>query len=125
MIGRRSLRRVPSGWRGHLAVASDQARGAVRARRRLGFHQPAHRREADGAAPVLADLLSGNLHVLIGGTTAMPPYIKNGQLRGLAVSSSERLAAAPDIPSYGELPRFGGAIGRLTCDLKGPSLRLG
>jgi len=55
-----------------------------------------------GTAPALADLLAGNLQMLTGGTTTMLPYIKNGQLRGLAISSAKRLAAAPDIPSYGE-----------------------
>ena len=55
-----------------------------------------------GTAPALADLLAGNLQMLSGGSTTMLPYIKNGQLRGLAISSSKRLAAAPDIPSYGE-----------------------
>jgi tripartite-type tricarboxylate transporter receptor subunit TctC len=55
-----------------------------------------------GTAPALADLLAGNLQILSGGTTTMLPYIKSGKLRGLAVSSKKRLAAAPDIPSYGE-----------------------
>lgn len=55
-----------------------------------------------GTAPALADLLAGNLQFLSGGTTTMLPYIKSGKLRGLAISSTKRLAAAPDIPSYGE-----------------------
>ena len=55
-----------------------------------------------GTAPALADLLAGNLQMLSGGTTTMLPYIKSGKLRGLAISSTKRLAAAPDIPSYGE-----------------------
>jgi tripartite-type tricarboxylate transporter receptor subunit TctC len=55
-----------------------------------------------GTAPALADLLAGNLEILTGGTTTMLPYIKSGRLRGLAISSKTRLAAAPDIPSYGE-----------------------
>jgi tripartite-type tricarboxylate transporter receptor subunit TctC len=55
-----------------------------------------------GTAPALADLLAGNLQFLTGGTTTMLPYIKSGKLRGLAISSTKRLAAAPDIPSYGE-----------------------
>jgi tripartite-type tricarboxylate transporter receptor subunit TctC len=54
-----------------------------------------------GTAPALADLLAGNLQILSGGTTTMLPYIKSGKLRGLAISSNKRLAAAPDIPSYG------------------------
>jgi tripartite-type tricarboxylate transporter receptor subunit TctC len=55
-----------------------------------------------GTAAALADLLSGNLDMLNGGTTTMLPYIKSGKLRALAVSSTRRLAIAPDIPSYGE-----------------------
>lgn len=55
-----------------------------------------------GTALALADLLAGNLQMLSGGTTTMLPYIKSGKLRALAVSSKKRLAAAPDIPSYGE-----------------------
>jgi tripartite-type tricarboxylate transporter receptor subunit TctC len=55
-----------------------------------------------GTAPALTDLLAGNLQFLTGGTTTMLPYIKSGKLRGLAISSTKRLAAAPDIPSYGE-----------------------
>jgi tripartite-type tricarboxylate transporter receptor subunit TctC len=55
-----------------------------------------------GTAPALTDLLAGNLQFLTGGTTTMLPYIKSGKLRGLAISATKRLAAAPDIPSYGE-----------------------
>ena len=46
--------------------------------------------------------LDANLQMLSGGTTTMLPYIKSRKLRGLAISSTKRLAAAPDIPSYGE-----------------------
>ncbi len=55
-----------------------------------------------GTALALSDLLAGNLQILTGGATTMLPYIKSGKVRGLAISSRTRLAAAPDIPSYGE-----------------------
>ena len=55
-----------------------------------------------GTALALTDLLAGNLQILSGGATTMLPYMKSGKVRGLAISSSRRLAAAPDIPSYGE-----------------------
>ena len=55
-----------------------------------------------GTAPALADLLAGNLDMLSGGTTTMLPYIKGGKLRALAVTTPQRLAAAPDIPTYTE-----------------------
>lgn len=55
-----------------------------------------------GTALALADLLAGNLQILLGGVTTMLPYIKSGKVRGLATSATRRLAAAPDIPSYSE-----------------------
>jgi tripartite-type tricarboxylate transporter receptor subunit TctC len=53
-----------------------------------------------GTAPALADLIAGNVQMLTGGTTTMLPYVKNGQVRALAIT--KRAAAAPDIPTYGE-----------------------
>jgi len=52
-----------------------------------------------GTAPALNDLLSGSVQMLIGGTTTMLPYIKNRQVRPLAIT--KKIAAA-DIPTYGE-----------------------
>ncbi len=53
-----------------------------------------------GTALALNDLLAGNVQILDGGTTTMLPYIKNGQVRPLAIT--KRIAAAPDIATYGE-----------------------
>ena len=53
-----------------------------------------------GTALALNDLLAGNVQMLDGGTTTMLPYIKNGQVRPLAIT--KRIAAAPDIATYGE-----------------------
>ena len=52
-----------------------------------------------GTAPALNDLLSGSVQILIGGTTTMLPYIKNNQVRPLAIT--KKIAVA-DIPTYGE-----------------------
>jgi tripartite-type tricarboxylate transporter receptor subunit TctC len=52
-----------------------------------------------GTAPALNDLLSGSVQILIGGTTTMLPYIKNNQVRALAIT--KKIAVA-DIPTYGE-----------------------
>jgi len=52
-----------------------------------------------GTAPALNDLLSGSVQMLIGGTTTMLPYIKNNQVRALAIT---RKIAVADIPTYGE-----------------------
>lgn len=55
-----------------------------------------------GTGPALNDLLAGNVQILTGGTATLLPFVKSGKLRALATSSSKRLTAAPDIPSYGE-----------------------
>jgi tripartite-type tricarboxylate transporter receptor subunit TctC len=55
-----------------------------------------------GTAPALADLLAGNVQILLGGVTTMLPYVKSGKVRGLAMSAAKRLTAAPDIPSFTE-----------------------
>lgn len=52
-----------------------------------------------GTALALNDLIAGNLQMLTGGTTTMLPYIKNGQVRPLAIT--KKIAAA-DIATYGE-----------------------
>ncbi|MFI5032072.1 MAG: Bug family tripartite tricarboxylate transporter substrate binding protein [Reyranellales bacterium] len=52
-----------------------------------------------GTALALNDLLAGNVQILDGGTTTMVPYIKNGQVRALAIT--KRIAQI-DVPTYGE-----------------------
>jgi tripartite-type tricarboxylate transporter receptor subunit TctC len=53
-----------------------------------------------GTGLALNDLIAGNLQFLTGGTTTMVPYIKNGQVRPLAIT--KRIAAVPDLATYGE-----------------------
>ncbi len=53
-----------------------------------------------GSGLALNDLIAGNVQILDGGTTTMLPYIKSGQVRALAIT--KRIAAAPDIATYGE-----------------------
>jgi tripartite-type tricarboxylate transporter receptor subunit TctC len=52
-----------------------------------------------GSALALNDLLAGNVQILDGGTTTMAPYIKNGQVRPLAIT--KRIPQI-DVPTYGE-----------------------
>ena len=55
-----------------------------------------------GTGPAITDLLGGQVQVMFGSAPSSVQYIKTGQLRGLAVTSSERLSALPDIPTVGE-----------------------
>src|SRR5438067_5778070 len=52
-----------------------------------------------GGADVMNDLIPGRLHFYVSPTLGVLPHYKAGRLRLVAVTSSERLAAAPDIPT--------------------------
>ena len=55
-----------------------------------------------GEAPALADLIGGHMHVQFATSTSAIPLVKQGQLRGLAVTGTARLPALPDIPTLRE-----------------------
>jgi tripartite-type tricarboxylate transporter receptor subunit TctC len=53
------------------------------------------------------DLLSGKVHVMFGVVPSSLPYIRNGQMRALAVTTDKRLAVLPDVPAMDEfLPGY-------------------
>jgi tripartite-type tricarboxylate transporter receptor subunit TctC len=64
-----------------------------------------------GGAEILNDLIPGRVHLYVSPTLAILPQHKAGKVRIIAVTSPERLAAAPDVPTLSEkgLPyvRFG------------------
>jgi tripartite-type tricarboxylate transporter receptor subunit TctC len=55
-----------------------------------------------GVAPVLVDLLSGQVQVLFGGAPAALEHIRAGKIRALAVTTTTRLELLPDIPSISD-----------------------
>jgi tripartite-type tricarboxylate transporter receptor subunit TctC len=55
-----------------------------------------------GGAPAITDLLAGQVQVFFGGLPVSIEYIKAGRLRALAVTTSTRSEALPDIPTLGE-----------------------
>ena len=56
-----------------------------------------------GGAPALLAVASGEADMIINGATATQPYVVNGQMRGIAVSGPQRLAALPNVPTFKEL----------------------
>ncbi len=56
-----------------------------------------------GAAPLLTDLLGGQVEFYFEPVNGSMEPIKGGQLRALAVTSEARLPAAPDVPTFQEL----------------------
>jgi tripartite-type tricarboxylate transporter receptor subunit TctC len=55
-----------------------------------------------GSAPAVADLIGGQVQVMMDGLPSALPHVKAGRLRALAVTSQKRSAAAPDLPTIAE-----------------------
>lgn len=55
-----------------------------------------------GGPPGLVDVLGGRVPSILSGTQGALPYIKAGKLRALAVTTSRRFAAVPDLPTVAE-----------------------
>jgi tripartite-type tricarboxylate transporter receptor subunit TctC len=55
-----------------------------------------------GVAPALTDLLGGQVQVLFTNPAQLIPYVRDGKLRALAITTAMRLEALPDIPTLGE-----------------------
>jgi tripartite-type tricarboxylate transporter receptor subunit TctC len=55
-----------------------------------------------GAAPALTDLLGGQVDAYIGATLTLVEYVRTGKLRALAVTTTTRSEALPDIPTVSE-----------------------
>ncbi|MFZ3359577.1 MAG: tripartite tricarboxylate transporter substrate binding protein [Xanthobacteraceae bacterium] len=55
-----------------------------------------------GGGPALVGLLDGEVQIFFSAVTQMLPYIRDGRLRGLAVTSATRSPLAPEIPTMQE-----------------------
>ena len=55
-----------------------------------------------GGGPALVGLLGGEVQVFFSAASQMLPYIRDGRLRGLAVTSERRSPLAPDLPTMVE-----------------------
>jgi tripartite-type tricarboxylate transporter receptor subunit TctC len=55
-----------------------------------------------GAGPALNDLLPGRVDAIFSNFPSTLPYVQNGQLRGLAVTTAQRQPEVPDLPAIAE-----------------------
>ncbi len=78
-----------SGGSNHLAGELFNAMAGVRM-----VHVP-----YKGNAPALTDLIGGHVDVVFNGLTSALPFIKSGKLRALGVTSLNRSATLPDLPT--------------------------
>jgi tripartite-type tricarboxylate transporter receptor subunit TctC len=56
-----------------------------------------------GGAPALTDVLGGQVEMTFVGAPASMPFIRSGRLKVLAVTTTKRSAALPDVPTVAEL----------------------
>jgi tripartite-type tricarboxylate transporter receptor subunit TctC len=55
-----------------------------------------------GSGPAIQDVISGQVDMMFDTTVVAAPHIQSGKLRAIAVTSSQRLASMPDVPTVAE-----------------------
>jgi tripartite-type tricarboxylate transporter receptor subunit TctC len=55
-----------------------------------------------GVAAAITDVIAGHVDTAFSTVPSVLPFIRNGQVRALAVSSAKRVDAAPDVPTIAE-----------------------
>jgi len=55
-----------------------------------------------GIAPALVDVVAGRVDLMFGTVASAYPLAKSGKLRALGVTTRERMAVAPDVPTFAE-----------------------
>jgi len=55
-----------------------------------------------GTGPALADTVAGHADLYFSGIAAALPHVKSGRLRAIAVTTAQRVPAAPDVPTIAE-----------------------
>lgn len=56
-----------------------------------------------GVAPATMDMIGGQIQLVTGTIPALLPFIKNGSIKPLAVTSAKRSSALPNVPSMSEV----------------------
>ena len=55
-----------------------------------------------GSAPALTDVISGQVQLIFVNTASSIPHVRAGRLRVLGISTAQRLAIAPEVPTIAE-----------------------
>jgi tripartite-type tricarboxylate transporter receptor subunit TctC len=61
-----------------------------------------------GAGPALTDLVGGHIPMMMSSSSAVMPFLKDGRVKPIAITTKSRLAALPNVPTVSEsiLPSF-------------------
>ena len=65
-----------------------------------------------GNAPAVADVIAGHVTMIFDGMATSLPHVREGRLRGIAVSTAQRASSMPELPTVAEL-----GIPRLRCGI--------
>jgi len=65
-----------------------------------------------GGAQAITDTIGGQVHLTMNNPLVIMPHVKSGRLRALAVTSAQRLAVTPGLPTIAEsgLPGFDASL---------------
>lgn len=55
-----------------------------------------------GEAPAMTDLLSGQIHFMVGQASTAVPHVKGGKLVGLGLTTPKRMASISEVPTLSE-----------------------
>lgn len=55
-----------------------------------------------GGGPAVTAVIGGQTQLIFGTTVGLLPHVRSGKLKGIAVTTAKRSAAAPEIPSFAE-----------------------
>src|SRR5262249_17483758 len=61
------------------------------------FHVPYR-----GMVPAITDVIGGNVSIIFGNTLVVLPNMRNGRVRGIAITSAKRSSMAPQLPTIPE-----------------------
>jgi len=56
-----------------------------------------------GGAPAIADLIAGQIPMMFDNVPPLLPHVRSGRIKALAVTSLQRIAVLPDVPTLHEL----------------------
>ncbi len=61
-----------------------------------------------GAGPALTDLIGGHIPMMMSSSSAVAPYLKDGRVKALAITTKERWKELPQVPTVAEtiMPSF-------------------
>lgn len=55
-----------------------------------------------GLAPVIQDMLGGNVQATVGAVSVISPFVESGKIKALAISGANRARSLPNVPTFAQ-----------------------